>query len=78
MPRIPSDANGATVKGLQPSRIANANLLSAICYLLSHSSLRARMMRQDLFSDVRVRHGIKMGLAGLLALFCTQVFEIAQ
>ena len=26
--------------------------------------------------DVRVRHGIKMGLAGLLALFCTQVLRL--
>ena len=33
-------------------------------------------MRQDLFSDLRVRHGIKMGLAGLLALFCTQVLRL--
>jgi hypothetical protein len=24
-----------------------------------------------LFSDIRVRYGIKMGLAGMLALFCT-------
>jgi len=29
-----------------------------------------------MFSDVRVRHGIKMGLAGLLALFCTQVLRL--
>src|SRR3981081_4106508 len=28
--------------------------------------------RQDLFGDLRIRYGIKMGLAGLLALFCTQ------
>jgi hypothetical protein len=32
--------------------------------------------RQDLFSDLRVRYGIKMGLAGLLALFCTQVLRL--
>jgi uncharacterized membrane protein YccC len=32
--------------------------------------------RQHLFNDVRVRHGIKMGLAGLLALFCTQVLRL--
>src|SRR3984893_14700078 len=32
--------------------------------------------RQDLFGDLRVRYGIKMGLAGLLALFCTQVLRL--
>jgi uncharacterized membrane protein YccC len=31
---------------------------------------------QDLFGDLRVRYGIKMGLAGLLALFCTQVLRL--
>jgi uncharacterized membrane protein YccC len=33
-------------------------------------------MRQNLFGDLRVRYGIKMGLAGLLALFCTQVLRL--
>ncbi len=33
-------------------------------------------MRQDLFGDLRVRYGLKMGLAGLLALFCTQVLRL--
>src|SRR6202049_979243 len=28
------------------------------------------------FGDLRVRYGIKMGLAGLLALFCTQVLRL--
>src|SRR6266481_4032431 len=37
---------------------------------------RRQRTRQDLFCDVRVRHGIKMGLAGLLALFCTQVLRL--
>ena len=32
--------------------------------------------RQDLFSDLRIRHGIKMGLAALLALFCTQLLRL--
>jgi uncharacterized membrane protein YccC len=32
--------------------------------------------RQDLFGDLRVRYGIKVGLAGLLALFCTQVLQL--
>src|ERR1700756_4189264 len=32
--------------------------------------------RKDLFGDLRVRYGIKMGLAGLLALFCTQVLQL--
>jgi uncharacterized membrane protein YccC len=31
---------------------------------------------QDPFGDLRVRYGIKMGLAGLLALFCTQVLRL--
>lgn len=32
--------------------------------------------RQDLFDDLRVRHGIKLGLADLLALFCAQVLRL--
>ena len=31
---------------------------------------------QDPIGDLRVRYGIKMGLAGLLALFCTQVLRL--
>lgn len=54
------------------------NVLSAVCHLFSHSSLAARMSwpRQDLFGDLRVRTGIKLGLAGLLALFCTQMLGV--
>src|SRR6202049_2788301 len=37
---------------------------------------RRQRKRQDLFGDLRVRFGIKMGLAGLLALFCTQVLRL--
>src|ERR1700732_2409694 len=33
-------------------------------------------MPQDPFADLRIRYGIKMGLAGLLALFCTQVLRL--
>jgi uncharacterized membrane protein YccC len=33
-------------------------------------------MPQDLFGDLRLRYGIKMGLAGLLALFGTQVLRL--
>jgi hypothetical protein len=33
-------------------------------------------MPLDPFGDLRVRYGIKMGLAGLLALFCTQVLRL--
>src|SRR6202047_922421 len=33
-------------------------------------------MPQDPFGDLRIRYGIKMGLAGLLALFCTQVLRL--
>jgi len=36
----------------------------------------SQRMGQDLFGDLRVRYGIKMGLAGLLALFCTQVLRL--
>jgi uncharacterized membrane protein YccC len=32
--------------------------------------------RQDLFDDLRVRYGIKVGVAGLLALFCAQVLRL--
>jgi uncharacterized membrane protein YccC len=31
---------------------------------------------QDLFGDLRVRHGIKVGVAGLLAVFCAQVLRL--
>src|ERR1700736_5358289 len=37
---------------------------------------RRQRKRQDLFGDLRVRYGIKVGLAGLLALFCTQVLRL--
>ena len=33
-------------------------------------------MPQDPFGDLRVRYGIKMSMAGLLALFCTQVLRL--
>jgi uncharacterized membrane protein YccC len=32
--------------------------------------------RRDLFGDLRVRHGIKLGIAGLLALLCTQALRL--
>ena len=32
--------------------------------------------RQDLFGDLRVRYGIKIGVAGLLALFCAQILRL--
>src|ERR1700732_4746283 len=31
---------------------------------------------QALFGDLRVRYGIKIGLAGVLALFCTQLLRL--
>jgi uncharacterized membrane protein YccC len=37
---------------------------------------RWQSTRQDLFGDLRVRHGIKIGVAGLLALFCAQVLRL--
>jgi uncharacterized membrane protein YccC len=39
-------------------------------------AMGSQRMRQNLFGDLRVRYGIKMGLAGLLALFCTQVLRL--
>jgi uncharacterized membrane protein YccC len=30
----------------------------------------------EFFSDLRVRYGIKVGLAGVLALFCTQLLRL--
>jgi uncharacterized membrane protein YccC len=35
-----------------------------------------RWTRQDLFGDLRIRYGIKVGLAGLLALFCSQALRL--
>jgi p-hydroxybenzoic acid efflux pump subunit AaeB len=42
----------------------------------ARSALRIGWRRQDLFGDLRVRHGIKLGLAGLLALFWAQVLRL--
>jgi hypothetical protein len=42
----------------------------------ARSALRLDWRRQDLFGDLRVRHGIKLGLAGLLALFWTQALRL--
>jgi p-hydroxybenzoic acid efflux pump subunit AaeB len=39
-------------------------------------ALRLDWRRQDLFGGLRVRHGIKLGLAGLLALFWTQALRL--
>src|SRR4030088_2331121 len=41
-------------------------------------ALKWQWIGQDLFGDLRVRYGIKMGLAGLLALFCTQVLRLSH
>jgi len=35
-------------------------------------ALKLQWTRQDLFGDLRVRYGIKVAVAGLLALFCVQ------
>src|ERR1700693_830360 len=74
MSRLLSQDTGDAARSRPASGIPNSNLLSAICYLLSHSSPAAAGARMT--GDVRVRHGIKMGLAGLLALFCTQVLRL--
>jgi uncharacterized membrane protein YccC len=34
--------------------------------------------RWDLFGDLRIRHGIKLAVSGLLALFCTQVLRVPR
>jgi uncharacterized membrane protein YccC len=39
-------------------------------------ALKWHWTRQDLFGDLRVRCGIKVGLAGLLALFCSQLLRL--
>src|SRR5271165_5392861 len=39
-------------------------------------ALKWQWTRQDLFGDLRVRYGIKIGLAGLLALFCSQLLRL--
>jgi uncharacterized membrane protein YccC len=41
-----------------------------------HVVTKWHWMPEDPFGDLRVRYGIKMGLAGLLALFCTQVLRL--
>ena len=58
--------------------VTHSHLLSAICCSLFHAGLWARLnwARQDLFGDLRVRNGIKLGLAGLLALFGTQMLRV--
>jgi uncharacterized membrane protein YccC len=68
------------VKSQQASGISNSNLLSAICYWVFHSGPwgRTNWARRDLSGDFRVRHGIKLALSGLLALFCTQVLRVPR
>jgi uncharacterized membrane protein YccC len=39
-------------------------------------ALKLNWARQDLFGDLRVRHGFKLGLSGLIALLCTQVLRV--
>ena len=71
MGRILSEGVAGATKSRAVAEVSNGNLLF-------HSSLAARMRwsRQDLFGDVRVRYGIKLALAGLLALFCTQALRL--
>ena len=78
MTRVLSQGTASTAKVQKTPRIAIANLLSAICNLLLRSSLLARMRwpLQDLFGDLRVRSGIKFGLAALLALYIAEVLRL--
>src|SRR5882757_5847410 len=80
MKPILSEGAAGRLKYQRASGLSNSNLLSAISYLLFYSSLWARMnwARQDLFGDLRVRYGIKLGLAGLLALFMAQLMSILE
>src|SRR5580704_2027593 len=78
MRRIPLERAAGMSKSHRAAGVSSPNLLSAICYLLFHSGAWARMSwtRRDLFGDLRVRHGIKLGIAGLLALLCTQALRL--
>jgi Fusaric acid resistance protein family len=44
--------------------------------LVASLALKLKWARQDLFGDFRVRHGMKLGFAGLLAVFCAQVLRL--
>jgi uncharacterized membrane protein YccC len=78
MRRIPLEPAPGMSKGHRAAGVSKPNLLSAICCLLFHSGAWAGMnwTRQDLFGDLKVRHGIKLGIAGLLALLCTQALRL--
>jgi p-hydroxybenzoic acid efflux pump subunit AaeB len=41
-------------------------------------TLKWTSVGRDLFGDSRVRHGIKLALSGLLALFCTQILRVPR
>jgi uncharacterized membrane protein YccC len=41
-------------------------------------TLKRTSARWDLFGDLRIRHGIKLAVSGLLALFCTQVLRVPR
>jgi Fusaric acid resistance protein family len=78
MRRIPLERAAGMSESHSAAGVSNHNLLSAISYLLFHSKLLTKLnwSRQDLFGDLRVRHGIKLGMAGLLALFCAQYLRL--
>jgi p-hydroxybenzoic acid efflux pump subunit AaeB len=44
--------------------------------LASSLAIKLNWARQDFFGDVRVQQGIKLGIAGLLAVFCAQVLRL--
>ena len=77
MERVLSHDTGEGVSRRRYGR-KHPNLLSAICYLPFGSRLAAKLnwTGQDLFADLRVRNGIKLSLAGLLALFCAQMLRV--
>lgn len=41
-------------------------------------TLKRISARWDLFGDLRIQHGIKLAVSGLLALFCTQVLRVPR
>ena len=47
-----------------------------MCSLVLSFGLKLNWALQDLFCDLRVRHGFKLGLSGLIALLCTQVLRV--
>src|ERR1700758_2088323 len=61
-------------KSGRPQSPRSANYDAWEAKLFSHQSVGPT--RQELFGDLRIQYGIKVGVAGLLALFCAQVLRL--